>query len=399
MLWAYPSYDLTWAGLALAGVGAVICARRHRVVAAYFAILIVVDAIVVETYSIHNVYNYLTPGYMVLCVLVGVGAAWMGDVLRRAAAGRTDVRPWLQAATLAACLSLLPAFLVAKNYGRVDHSNDYAALDFAQTTLDRLPPRAVVLTDSWAASPLWYLQFVKGQRRDVIVSPIFSVQGEDIAAFTRRQIADGRLVYLADGLRTPRGLLAKDFTVQPLMLNGIEEMLVDTLPKPQYRDDLVSTGSLYAVLDHAPDSTVASVPAAAARAGAFGQGVTLAGFETADAVVPRGDVVQLTYYWRADRAVDVDLSAVTLFFDSSGKAQNVRGIPVWSQSRELGQGVSQTSAWTPGAIIKESYFALAPRTLAPGDYEIRIAVFDGTDAARAHEGAKHLVTIGRITVR
>lgn len=399
VLWAYPSYDLTWAGLALAGVGAVVCARRHSAVAAYFAILIVLDAIVVETYSIHNVYNYLTPGYMALCVLIGVAAAWTGDVVRRAAAGRTDVRPWLQAATLAACLSLLPAFLVAKNYGRVDHSNDYAALDFAQTTLDRLPPRAVVLTDSWAASPLWYLQFVKGQRRDVIVSPIFSVQGEDITTFTRRQMADGRPVYLADGLRTPRGLLAKDFTVQPVMLNGIEEMLVDTLPKPQYRDDLVATGSLYAVLDHAPDSTVAVVPATAARSDAFDQGVTLVGFETADAVVPRGDVVQLTYYWRAARAIDVDLSAVTLFFDSTGEAQHVRGIPVWSQSRELGQGVSQTSAWAPGAIIKESYFALAPRTLEPGDYEIRIAVFDGTDAVRAHDGAKHLVTIGHITVR
>ena len=116
--------------------------------------------------------------------------------------------------------------------------------------------------------------------------------------------------------------------------------------------------------------------------------------------MPRGEVVQLTYYWRADRPIDVDLSAVTLFFDADGVAQNVRGIPVWSQSRDLGQGVLQTSKWQPGQIVKESYFALAPRTLAAGDYEIRIAVFDGSaDIARAHEGAKHLVTIGHITVR
>jgi hypothetical protein len=400
VLWAYPSYDLTWAGLALAGVGAAVCARRQWAVAAYFLLLIGIDAVIVETYSIHNIYNYLTPGYLALCVLIGVAAAWVGEITRRAAARRVDVRPWLPAALLAACFSLLPAALVTKNYARVDRSDDYSARDFAQTTLDRLPPRAVVLTDSWSASPLWYLQFVEGQRRDVIVSPIFSVPGEDIIAFTRRQQADGRSVYMADGLRTPHSVLSHDFALQPLLLNGVEEMIVNTLPKPQYRDDLVATGSLYAVLGTAPETTVGSVPASAARDDTFDQGVTLVGFELADAAVPRGDVVQLTYYWRADRPIDIDLSAITLFFDASGDAQSVRGIPVWSQSRELGQGVVQTSRWQPGTVVKESYFALAPRTLTPGQYEIRIAVFDGTgDAARAHAGARHLVTIGHITVR
>lgn len=400
VLWAYPSYDLTWAGLALAGVGAVVIARRHRAVAAYFALLIVLNAIVVETYSIHNVYNYLTPGYLALCVLIGVAAAWLSGVVRRAASTRVDARPWVQAATIAACLSLLPSALVAKNFSRVDRGDDYAAYDFAQTTLDRLPARAVVLTDSWTASPLWYLQFVQGQRRDVTVSPIFSVQGDDIVAFTRRQMADARPVYLAEGLSTPRGVLSQDFTLQPVLLNGIKTMIVSTLPKPQYRDDLVATGSLFAVLPNAPEMIVGAVPSTAEQQDAFEQGVTLVGFETADPAVPRGDVVQLTYYWRADRPIAADLSAVTLFFDAHGVAQNVRGIPVWSQSRDLGQGVLETSKWQPGQIVKESYFALAPRTLAAGDYEIRVAVFDGSaDIARAHEGAKHLVTIGHIAVR
>ena len=75
MLWAYPSYDLTWAGLALAALGFVVCVRRDaRVAAAYFALLIVLDAAIVETYSIHNIYNYLTPAYLALAVLIGVGA-------------------------------------------------------------------------------------------------------------------------------------------------------------------------------------------------------------------------------------------------------------------------------------------------------------------------------------
>ena len=218
VLWAYPSYDITWVGLALAAVGAVICVRSHRAVAAYFLLMVVLDAVVVEAYSIHNIYNYLTPGYLALCVFAGVAAASLGDVIRRIAARRIDARPWLRAAAIAACFSLLPAALLVRNYSRVDRSADYNARDFAQTTLDRLPPRAVVLTDSWAASPLWYLQFVEGQRRDVIVSPIFSVPGEDIVAFTRRQLDDGRPVFMADGLRTPTAALSRDFTIQPVLL-------------------------------------------------------------------------------------------------------------------------------------------------------------------------------------
>ncbi|TAK62056.1 MAG: DUF2723 domain-containing protein, partial [Dehalococcoidia bacterium] len=244
VLRAYPSYDLTWAGLTLAGVGAVVCAMRWRAVTAYFAVLMVLDAAIVETYSIHNIYNYLTPGYLALAVMIGVAAAWIIDVARRASLAGSQVRPWLRVAAVAVTLALLPGALLAKNFTHVDRSGDYAASDFARVTLERLPERAVMLTDTWAASPLWYRQLVDGERPDVLVSPIFSVQGEDAAAFVRRQLDAGRPVYAAEGLRTPIGGLAPEFTVQPLLLDGIEEMVTGDLPRPRYRDDLVAKGSL-----------------------------------------------------------------------------------------------------------------------------------------------------------
>ena len=244
VLWEYPSYDLTWAGLLLAAAGFVVCAGRERAVAAYLGLLVLLDAAIVETYSIHNIYNYLTPGYFALCVMLGVGAAWTMAAARGSALARSNVRPWLRAAGVGALLLVLPAALLARNYARVDRSGDYSAADFAQVTLDRLPPRAVVLTDTWTASPLWYRQLVQGQRRDVLVSPIFSVPDEDVASFARTQMDAGRSVYVAEGLRTPLAELARAFTIQPVLVGGIEVMLTDSLPEPRYRDDLVPKGSL-----------------------------------------------------------------------------------------------------------------------------------------------------------
>ncbi len=400
VLWQYPAYDLTWAGLTLAGGGAIVLARRQRAVAAYLLLLVALDALVVETYSIHNIYNYLTPGYLALCVLIGVAAAWISGVVSRAALAHGAVRPALRLAALALVLALLPAALVARNYTRVDRSGDYSALDLAQVAFDHLPPRAVVLTDTWTASPLWYLQLVQGQRPDIGVSPIFSVSGEDAGAFAQRQMDAGRPVYVAEGIRTPLANLSKQYSLQPVLLDGIEEMVVNVLPRPQYRDDLVATGSLYRLREKAPDPRVAAVPPAARRDALFAAGVTLAGFATDGQIVERGGVVQLTYYWRADRALAHDLSAVTLFFDQDGHAQSRRGFPTWSQSRLIGQGALQTSQWAVGDLVQESYFVLAPRTIAPGDYDVRVGVYDNPALLeRIGASGPDLVSVGRITVK
>ena len=400
VLWEYPAYDLTWAGLLLAAAGFVVCARRERAVAAYFGVLVLLDAAIVETYSIHNVYNYLTPGYLALCVMLGVGAAWMTAAARSTALARANVRPWLRAAIVSALLVLLPASLLVRNHSRVDRSGDYSAADFAQVTLDRLPPRAVVLTDTWTASPLWYRQLVQGQRRDVLVSPIFSVPDEDVASFARSQMDAGRSVYVAEGLRTPLAQLASAFTVQPVLLGGIELMLTDSLPQPRYRDDLIAKGSLFRLLPTTPDSGVDAVPAGAERAVAFDRGLALVGFASGGNVVDRGSVVQLTYYWSATAPLDRDLSAATLFFDALGRTPNIEGFPAWSQTRTIGQGVRQTSVWRVGEIERESYFTLVPRAIPAGEYDVRISVFDpssGEAAARAQAGK--LVSIGRLTIR
>ncbi len=399
VLWSYPSYDLTLGGLALAALGAIVCASRHAAAAAYLVLTLALDALIVEAYSIHNIYNYLTPGYFALCVFIGVAGAWLIEAVRNLASAG-NVRPGVRALAAAGVLALLPGTLLARNYQRLDRSGDYAASDFAHTTLERMPPDAVIMTDTWTASPLWYAQFVEGQRRDVIVSPIFSVPGEDASDFARRQEAAGRPVYVADGLRAPLDDLRRDFTLQPVLLDGIEQMVTNVLPRPEFRDALVMTGSLYRLRDAPQDSTVPSVPETAARNVDFPSGVTLAGFEAASGDAQRGDVMELSYYWRAGARQTHDLRCVTLFFDDSGAVRNVMGFPVWTQSRDIGAGALTTSRWEPGRIYHESYYTLVPRTLAPGRYDVRIAVFDPKgDPARTSADAHNLMSVGAIMVR
>lgn len=393
----YARVDVTLAGLALAAIGVVLCAMRQRAIAAYLSIIVALDLAIVLTYGIHNVYNYLTPAYFAIALLIGIASAWIIEQGRSERSG-IDIAPWLRVAVAGAAIALLPAWLAASNFARVDRGGDYAAHDFAHTTLERLPADAVVMTDSWTASPLWYAQLADGLRRDVLVSPVFSVEDEDAVAFAHRQIAAGRPVYTADGLRQPPASMLDAFTLQPVLVDGIEIMVTDALPKPRYRDALVMRGSLYRVLDAPPESTVPAVPAGAERDARLGEALRLVGFATDGTVADRGSVVQLTYYWRADAPITQRLGAVTLFADAAGRIATRDGWPLWQQARTIGENVRETPDWRGGEIVRESYFVLVPRGIAPGGYDIRVTVYDASSAAPPIDGAPS-ATVGRITVR
>jgi len=62
--------------------------------------------------------------------------------------------------------------------------------------------------------------------------------------------------------------------------------------------------------------------------------------------------------------------------------------------------VQETSDWQAGTIVRESYFSLVPRDTPPGEYEVRLSVFDGASGPeRAREEARNLIAVGHITVR
>jgi len=102
----------------------------------------------------------------------GFGLAEIVNALRRAAQGRGPV--WLPTAAggLVAALAVAAQGLTTfPSYQWL--ARDTATRDTAQAILSEAPPGALVLSSWNWATPLWYLQQVEGQRRDVEVRYVF----------------------------------------------------------------------------------------------------------------------------------------------------------------------------------------------------------------------------------
>jgi len=107
----------------------------------------------------------------------------------------------------------------------------------------------------------------------------------------------------------------------------------------------------------------------------------LRGFHLNRTPLARGEAFQATYYWSLAQSTDTDYWVDVLFTDAAGNVATQNGIPLWLHSHWLGGGVSPTSEWTPGSLVREVYDGLVPRLVAPGSYIIRAFVY--TDPSRS----------------
>ncbi len=400
----FPLNEFTVFGLALAAIGLVYAWRSQRLFAVYGLSLCALVAFVALSYNIHNIYNYFIPAYLMLAVWMGCAA----KVLFSFGLQLLDVkRPqWAHSQYLfspiaAVLLLLLPLSLLARNLPRVDRSDDYSAYDFAQTTLANVKPHATIVTDSWSASPLWYVQLVEGCRKDVLVSPLFSAPGEDVVAFIDEQFDAGRPVYVAEGLRGDLQPIRDKYYVQPVVLNSIETMITDVLPKPEYKDDLVPKGSLYRVLQEKPSLTVDEVPEAAHASVPFGDTLTLVGFRAEPQPGARGDVLRLDYYWRLSDGDGQGPPSDRLLHRRERPARLASRLPL--VVAELGDRRRHRSdePVEQGEIIEEQYFVLVPRSLDAGVYRVRMRVGEGPrvdPAGPSDVGGGDVQIIGTVTV-
>lgn len=400
VLAVFPLHELMAFGLILAAIGLVAVLKRDRLFAAYSLLVCALVGFLVLTYSIHNVFNYFIPAYLMFGIWIGYGVeAICSFVTRRGGVGRwrfSLVRPSLRGSLAVLVLASLPLTLFARNLPVVDRSQDYSAYDFARTTLERVEPNSTIVTDSWTASPLWYMQLVEGHRLDVFVSPIFSVPGQDVNAFIAQQFEKGRPVYAAEGLRGDVDAIRDRYFVQPIVLNGIESMVTNVLPKPDYKDHLVARGSFYRVLQDPPTLSVEEVPPSARLDVPFGDAVSLVGLSTEPEVARRGDVLQMSYYWRLEAPAEEDLQATVFFTDGDEAVQLRQGFPLWWQSRELGGSLYPTSKWGVGEIVREEYYVLVPRTVEPGSYYVRVRVHDGTPELAASAAGDEVASQARL---
>jgi len=107
----------------------------------------------------------------------------------------------------------------------------------------------------------------------------------------------------------------------------------------------------------------------------MGNHVLLLGYDAAQDSVSPGDVLEVTLYWQALKAMDTSYKVFTHLLDSQ------EGI--WGQKDDVPvQGTYPTTGWLPGEVITDTY-AIAVRSDAPpGEYLLEVGMYDPSSGER-----------------
>jgi 4-amino-4-deoxy-L-arabinose transferase-like glycosyltransferase len=304
-------------------------AWRDRRLLALLAGGLVLHTFVSITYRAPQTVEYLMPAYLPLAILAGLLTAY------------------LISSSLAYRFSPLPTFLVAfVLLGGLSNGFEHAPSFFtlsddrstraaAESILEQAPQDALVLADWHWATPLWYVQWVEGQRPDVEVHYVYPVPNQEYSDTWRERIEaadDQRPLLLTHAYELA------DYTLEPV---GAGFWLH---PRP-YSDTLTALSPLEAAFyDSASQS-----------------GLRLLGYRV-NRLQPRpGQTLELTLAWQAG-----ELAAPPSF-----SAQLVD-----SEGRRLAQADSFLgTGYAPGEVrFAQLALPLYPG-LPPGNYQLVLETY------------------------
>ncbi len=101
----------------------------------------------------------------------------------------------------------------------------------------------------------------------------------------------------------------------------------------------------------------------------LGNRIVLSGFEAGATTVRAGAPLDFTLYWQAREPLDVDARAHIALLAEDGR------VVAASEETPVGNALG-TSRWTSGEVYREPARIKIPADLAPGNYQLRIALFD-----------------------
>lgn len=179
MVWDEVWGQFGWLVVVVA-VGFAVLARRDRVVAAFFALIALVDLVVVLNYGIDDIYIYFLPAWTAAAIVLGIG---FDAALKR-------IGPRGLASACAVVVLLLPLWPLIDNWSAEDMSDGFPIGSEIKDSLGRVPDNSLILAsaaDYNNAEVIWYYLFGDGvgdERNISLYSPY------DVAAVCR---------YLRDG--------------------------------------------------------------------------------------------------------------------------------------------------------------------------------------------------------
>jgi len=152
-----------WIGYGLAVLGIWSMAREDRGFLLSWASSSFLYAFFAVNYPVLDSQVYLLPFFLLVALAIGAGAAMLIDETARRFTTRS-----LPTVAVSLLLLLLVAGSFAATRPKVNERDDWEAYGYAETTLDALPERAILVTrEDRHTFSLWYLQYVEAHRPDV----------------------------------------------------------------------------------------------------------------------------------------------------------------------------------------------------------------------------------------
>jgi hypothetical protein len=122
---------------------------------------------------------------------------------------------------------------------------------------------------------------------------------------------------------------------------------------------------------------------------ALGDNITLAGYDILPEPVRAGGSLYVQYHWQVSAPPQFDWTVFSHLVDGSGKV--VAGF-----DSPPGRGTLPTTRWQSGWRVLDEYELMLPADLPPGEYALRMGLYDGSGAALPHDGSG--IELGAITL-
>jgi hypothetical protein len=359
MSWGLLRNEFGWIGVALAvvGVAQLVFGRSLSGTGKRWALLALTGLTYAAfvafnlVYTIGDIFVMYIPSYLIVVLWLALGVGTVASlVARQRVAGVLVVLLFLA----------LPLWMAFGNYARVDQSgNDLARTHWEAILAEPLPANSVLVSnDRNEFMPMWYFQYVDGQRPDLLgLFPLITPDYPTLGHVLDLALSTGRPVYLIKGMP------------------GIEAKV-----------DVEAEGQLWRVLGPSiqkePD-TVRNIH--------LDDALLLTGYDRLPHSPGPGETLQVRLYWEAVRSLAAEYHSFVHLLDFEGGA-------ISHSDRQPGGVYYPTTLWRVGERLRDDHLLRIPGDLPEGVYSLLAGMY-ALSGDGALQPLGEPVIIGQVAVK